>query len=101
MPWLGPGLDAALAEWKAKGAGSVLVVPIGFLMDHLEVLYDVDIAARQRAQESGIALHRTRMPNDDPRLVALLGDIVRRAAGATHHPGLAVGDRRSGSPGRR
>lgn len=100
VPWLGPGLDAALVEWKAKGAGSVLVVPIGFLMDHLEVLYDVDIAARQQAREAGVALYRTRMPNDDPQLVALLGDIVRRAAGAMHDQRLAVRDRQSRSPGR-
>ncbi len=77
-PWLGPDLAEVLAKRAREGCRSFLVAPIGFLMDHLEVLYDIDIDARRRALEMGIQLARTRMPNDDPLLVAMLADLVRR-----------------------
>ena len=61
--WLGPNLaDSYPSE------GSVLIVPIGFVSDHLEVLYDIDVQARQEAAAVGAQVSRTRMPNGDPRL---------------------------------
>jgi ferrochelatase len=58
----------------------VLLVPIGFVCDHVEVLYDVDIEHRQQAAELGIQMERIEMLNDDPGLVAAVANAVRRAA---------------------
>lgn len=79
--WLGPDLMDVLRTYRKNGGTHALVAPIGFLMDHLEVLYDIDVEAQVEAQAMGLHLTRTRMPNDDPRLVALLTDIVGKAAG--------------------
>jgi ferrochelatase len=79
--WLGPDLLDVLREYRKNGGTHVLVAPIGFLMDHLEVLYDIDVEAQAEARAIGLHLTRTPMPNDDPRLVALLADGVLRKAG--------------------
>ena len=52
------------------------MAPIGFLMDHLEILYDLDLKAQETAKEMGVVLSRTEMPNDDPLLVAMLAELV-------------------------
>lgn len=77
-PWLGPDLLEVLARLAAETSPGVLVVPFGFTCDHLEVLYDVDVEARQRAAELGLPLRRTPMPNADPDYVALLADLIRQ-----------------------
>ncbi len=79
--WLGPALGHVLAELIGTGHPSILVVPVGFVMDHLEVLYDLDVDAAQMGRELGATVTRTLMPNDDPLLIALLTDIVRTACG--------------------
>ncbi|MHB8571419.1 MAG: ferrochelatase [Candidatus Dormibacteria bacterium] len=79
-PWLGPDLGEALAELAAISTDPVLVVPIGFCADHLEILYDLDVEAQARARELGLELRRTRSLNDDPALVHLLCDLVAEAA---------------------
>lgn len=81
VPWLGPSLDAVLRERFAAGHRTFVVAPIGFLMDHLEVLYDIDVVTLRLAEELGITLVRPSMPNDDPLLLDLLADVVRRTAG--------------------
>jgi protoporphyrin/coproporphyrin ferrochelatase len=78
-PWLGPDLLEILGDLAGNGTKAVVVCPCGFVADHLEVLYDVDIEGQQRARELGIALVRTAMPNDDPRFIGMLADVVRRA----------------------
>jgi len=78
-PWLGPDLIDVLREHRESGGTHALVVPVGFLMDHLEVLYDIDVEAQAEARAMGLHLARTRMPNDDPLLVDLLVDVVRKA----------------------
>ena len=75
-PWLGPTLTDRLQELREVGQDIFLVAPIGFVMDHLEILYDLDLKAQEKAKEMGIALSRTQMPNDDPLLVAMLEDLV-------------------------
>jgi len=75
-PWLGPNLTDRLHELRDQGQDTFLAVPIGFLMDHLEILYDLDFKAQEEAKEMGIVLWRTEMPNDDPLLVAMLADLV-------------------------
>jgi protoporphyrin/coproporphyrin ferrochelatase len=78
-PWLEPDILDHLADLRAKGAEHVLVAPIGFVADHLEIRWDLDTEARDRAQELGLQLERTEMPNDDPAFIAVLAAIVRQA----------------------
>ena len=75
-PWLGPNLQDVLRDLRAEGQETCLLAPIGFLMDHLEILYDLDVRAQAQAKEIGMTLSRTQMPNDDPLLVKMLSDLV-------------------------
>jgi len=77
-PWLGPDILAHLADLRAAGVAHVLVAPVGFVADHLEILWDLDVEARQRAGELGIELDRIVSLNDDPAFVRALADLVRR-----------------------
>jgi ferrochelatase len=77
-PWLGPDLLDTLAELAAIGRRRVVVAPVGFIADHLEVLYDIDIEASQKARELGMEFQRTQMLNDDERLANALAQLVRR-----------------------
>jgi ferrochelatase len=76
-PWLGPDILEELDRLHADGVRKVLVCPVGFVSDHLEILWDLDIEARERAAELGLELDRIRSLNDDPRFVAALGELVR------------------------
>lgn len=80
-PWLGPDLLQVLPELRAEGHAAAVVCPVGFVADHLEVLYDLDVEARRVAEEAGLAFARTASLNDDPGLLAILARVVRRAAG--------------------
>jgi protoporphyrin/coproporphyrin ferrochelatase len=80
-PWLEPDLADALRALAKDGVRHVVVVPIGFVCDHVEVLYDLDVQARELAAELGLALHRAETANDHPRFVAMLADLVMRARG--------------------
>ncbi len=81
-PWLGPDILEHVAELPARGITAVVVCPVGFVADHLEVLYDVDIDAARVAQESGVHLTRTASLNDDPDFIAVLADAVVGATSA-------------------
>jgi protoporphyrin/coproporphyrin ferrochelatase len=82
VPWLGPDILDVLKRIKEQGeAEHVIISPIGFVSDHLEVLYDIDIEAMQTAQELGIALARTESLNTDPRYIRTLADCVVSAKG--------------------
>jgi ferrochelatase len=91
-PWLGPDvLDVIrrLGE-QARSAGvrgAVVVCPIGFVADHLEVLYDVDVEARSAAESEGLAFARTASFNDDLRFCAVVAGAVRAAASSVTAPG--------------
>jgi len=76
-PWLGPDLLDTLAELAANGRRRVVVAPVGFIADHLEILYDIDIEAREKARDLGIELRRIQMLNDDSRLTDALTELVR------------------------
>jgi ferrochelatase len=80
VPWLGPDILDHLADLKANAVRDVLVCPVGFVADHLEILWDIDTEAVQRAAELGVPLRRIKMPNDDPAFVRTLAGIVRREA---------------------
>lgn len=75
--WLGPPLDVVLAKLAGQGARSVVLAPIGFLSDHVETLYDLDVEAANQARELGLALQRVTALNDDPSFIAALADLVR------------------------
>jgi protoporphyrin/coproporphyrin ferrochelatase len=76
-PWIGPALLDVLAELPGRGGEGVVVCSAGFVSDHLEILYDLDIEARQTAERLGLAFERTPMPNDEPGFLAALASVVR------------------------
>ncbi len=79
-PWLGPTVEDTLQQLADEGHANLLLVPIGFVCDHVEVLFDVDIEHRHQAEELGIRLERIDMLNDDPGLVNAVANAVRQAA---------------------
>lgn len=74
--WLGPDVNVVIRAIAGAGGAAVVVCPIGFVSDHLEVLYDVDIEARATAERSGLAFARTASLNDDPRFCEVLAQVV-------------------------
>ena len=78
-PWIGPDILQVLRAKRAGGVTDVVSCPIGFVSDHLEVLFDIDIEARGVADEIGLNLVRTASLNADPAFVSLLADVVRSA----------------------
>jgi ferrochelatase len=78
-PWLGPDVLEELGRLRAEGVDNVLVAPVGFVSDHLEILWDLDIEAREKAEELGLELTRIESLNDDPAFVRALANVVERA----------------------
>jgi len=76
-PWIGPSLEAVLGELAAENARRVLVAPIGFVCDHTEVLFDVDVQARSFARSRGLTLGRTESLNTSPTFIRALAALVR------------------------
>jgi len=95
-PWLGPDILDHLEDLHGGGVRDVLVCPIGFVADHLEIRWDIDVEAQQKAQELGISLARIEMPNADPAFIQVLAGIVRQALAE-----VASGLGSTESPGRR
>jgi ferrochelatase len=83
QPWLEPDVNDRLAVLHSEGAVGVLVVPIGFVSDHLEVVYDLDVEARATAQRLGLPFARAATPGTDPRFVAGLVDLMLERAAAS------------------
>ena len=81
-PWLGPDILDHLEDLSGRGVEDVLVCPVGFVSDHLEIRWDIDTEAKDKARELGVHLDRIEMPNDDPRFVRVLAEIVRGAVAA-------------------
>jgi protoporphyrin/coproporphyrin ferrochelatase len=80
-PWLEPDIGHAVQQLAAAGARHLVVMPLGFVCDHVEVLYDLDIEARALAAGNGLAFHRASAVNDHPQFIAMLADLVQRACG--------------------
>ena len=76
--WMKPDFADLMPDIAAAGGRSVLVAPIQFLADHLEILYDVEVGAREQAERCGLAFHRIDSLNDDPGLVAALASVARQ-----------------------
>jgi ferrochelatase len=79
-PWLGPDILVALREKRDHGFTDVVSCPIGFVSDHLEVLFDIDLEAQGVAHEIGLNLVRTASLNDDPVFTSILANVIRQAA---------------------
>jgi protoporphyrin/coproporphyrin ferrochelatase len=80
-PWLGPDILAEIRRLAADGATEIAVRPVGFVADHLEVLYDLDIEAKTLAERLGVRLERARSMNTDPVFIAGLADVALAALG--------------------
>ena len=78
-PWLGPDILDHLEQLAARGVHDVLVCPVGFVADHLEIRWDLDVEAAGKARELGLELERIELPNADPAFVRMLAGLVRRA----------------------
>ncbi len=81
--WLGPTVENTILLLRKEGHRGVFLQPIGFLCDHVEVLYDIDIAFKQFAEKEGMRLSRADSLNDSPRLTAALAQIARSRLGKT------------------
>lgn len=79
-PWLEPDIGDVIRTLADEGVRDVVVIPVGFVCDHVEVLYDLDVEARRLAEARGVGFHRAAAANDHPAFVAMLADLVRRGA---------------------
>ena len=83
--WLGPTVESAIVDLSRAGQRHVLVAPIGFLCDHVETLYDIDIELKQLAMKQGIQLERMTMLNDSPAIIDTLAEVL-----AAHESSLTI-----------
>jgi ferrochelatase len=83
-PWLEPDIGDLLRSLAAQGTRDVVVVPVGFVVDHVEVLYDLDVEARKLAADLGLGFERALTANDHPLFIAMLLDLVKHSCRPTH-----------------
>ncbi|MGH9555809.1 MAG: ferrochelatase [Terriglobales bacterium] len=76
-PWIGPTVEDTLLALRERGHRGALIQPIGFVCDHVEVLYDIDILFQEFAAQQGMKLWRTESLNDSPAFIAALADVAR------------------------
>ena len=81
-PWLGPDILETISMLAGQGTNHVLLVPIGFVCDHLEILFDIDVEAQKLANGLGLELKRIDMPNASPDFIETLADLVLNGTGA-------------------
>ena len=85
-PWLGPDILDHLDDLHARGVEDVLLCPVGFVADHLEIRWDLDVEAAEKAQQLGLGLDRIDLPNADAAFIQVLATLVRRAAAVPSVP---------------
>jgi ferrochelatase len=76
-PWIGPDMNQLIKDRAAAGAKHFLMVPIGFVCDHTEILYDIDVQAAATAHQMGASVRRTESLNTSPTFISMLEDVVR------------------------
>jgi protoporphyrin/coproporphyrin ferrochelatase len=76
VPWLGPDIGDCLTELAGAGSSGVVVVPVGFISDHMEVVFDLDVEAAEQAGRLGLPMARAATPSTDPRFVAMITELV-------------------------
>jgi ferrochelatase len=81
VPWLGPDVCDHLADLAAAGAPGAVMVPVGFVSDHLEVRYDLDVEAAQAGEKLGLPLARAATPGTHPQFVSMITELVRERVG--------------------
>jgi ferrochelatase len=81
-PWLGPDVSEAILDEARHGVQEVLSIPIGFIADHVEVLYDLDVEAKETADKAGVRLLRAGTVGDHPLFVRMMADVIRKTAAA-------------------
>ena len=79
-PWLGPDASEMIERYAAEGKRHILICPIGFVCEHVEILYDIDIVYQKLARELGVQLERIEMLNDAPEMIRGLAGLVRQTA---------------------
>jgi len=79
-PWLGPQLEDYIPELAEQGIKNMISIAVGFVSDHVEILFDIDIQAQEAAQESGVRLERPPALNDDPLYIQTLVDLIEDRA---------------------
>ena len=79
-PWLGPQIDDHIEALAAAGVRDIISIPVGFVSDHVEILYDIDVRAREVADGLGVRLERPPALNDDPRYIATLVEVIEERA---------------------
>jgi ferrochelatase len=82
-PWLEPTVGNVVQRLAKKGHTAVVVAPIGFVSDHVEVLYDLDIEARKIAEDLSMQFHRVACPNDDPTFIRMIADVTAQQLNRT------------------
>lgn len=90
VPWLGPDVGDCLDRLAAQGSEGVVLVPVGFVSDHMEVVYDLDVEAAGTAKRLGLPLARAATPGTDPRFVSMITELVRERLAET--PPRALGN---------
>jgi ferrochelatase len=83
-PWIGPTVEETISNLKRRGHRGVFIHPVGFLCDHVEVLYDIDIAFKKFAEQEGLRLWRAESLNDSKILTSALAELVRKRAKRPH-----------------
>jgi ferrochelatase len=76
-PWLEPDISQAIRDCAANGDNRIVVAPIGFVCDHVEILYDLDIEAKKIASDLGVSLIRAGCPNDHPTFIRMIADVIQ------------------------
>ena len=76
-PWLEPDIGNAIRKLAAAGRKEVVVAPIGFVCDHVEVLYDLDIEAKKIAEDHGVTMRRASCPNDHPTFIQMIAEVIQ------------------------
>jgi len=89
-PWIGPTVETLIDQSAAQGRRHVLLAPVGFVCDHVEILYDIDVVFRAYATARGVTVHRSESLNDSPLFIRALAEIVRQQAKAVCGPRSAV-----------
>jgi len=79
-PWLGPDASEVMERYAAEGRRHLVICPIGFVCEHVEILYDIDIVYQKLARDLGVQLERIEMLNDDPQMIRGLAGLVRQTA---------------------
>ena len=79
-PWLGPDVSESIKRYAAQGQKNIISCPIGFVCEHVEVLYDIDIVYQKLARSLGVRLERIEMVHTAPQMVAGLAELIRATA---------------------